>query len=246
MFHMETFKGQTALITGATSAIGKAIAAALADRSATPGLIGRNLPALRALAESFGKRAFCYQADLGVDDDIQNLTREIQRDLDSVDILVHNAGVISTGRVENASVADFDVQYRINVRAPYLLIQSLLPMLKSSHGQIVFMNSSLWLNARSGVAQYAATKYALKAMADSLRDELNGDGIRVLSVFPGRTAGPMQEALYASNGAPYEPQRLLQPDDIATAVIAALAMARTAEITDISIRPLQRPSVRGD
>jgi NADP-dependent 3-hydroxy acid dehydrogenase YdfG len=56
----------------------------------------------------------------------------------------------------------------------------------------------------------------------------------------------MQEALYASNGTPYEPQRLLQPDDIATAVIAALAMARTAEVTDISIRPLQRPSDRGD
>jgi NADP-dependent 3-hydroxy acid dehydrogenase YdfG len=243
---MKSFKGQTAVITGATSAIGKAIAAALADRSATLGLIGRNLSALRSLAEGFGERAFCYQADLALDDDIQRLITEIQRDLDRVDIVVHNAGVISTGRVENASVEDFDVQYRINVRAPYLFTKTLLPLLKSSQGQIVFINSSLWLKARGGVAQYAASKYALKAIADSLRDELNGDGIRVLSVFPGRTAGPMQEALYASSRRPYEPQRLLQPDDIATAVIAALAMARTAELTDISIRPLQRPSDRGD
>jgi NADP-dependent 3-hydroxy acid dehydrogenase YdfG len=242
---MKTFEGQTALITGATSAIGKAIAAALAGRSATLGLIGRNPPALRLLRENFGGRAFCYQADLAVDDDIQNLTRQIQNDFDRVDIVVHTAGVISTGRVENASVEDFDVQYRVNVRAPYLFTKTLLPLLKSSQGQVVFINSSLWLNARSGVAQYAACKYALKAIADSLRDELNDDGIRVLSVFPGRTAGPMQEALYASNGTPYEPQRLLQPDDIATAVIAALAMARTAEVTDINIRPLQKPSDRG-
>jgi NADP-dependent 3-hydroxy acid dehydrogenase YdfG len=242
---MKSFEGQTAVITGATSAIGQAIAAALAGRSARLGLIGRNLPALRSLAENFGARAFCYEADLTLDDDIQDLSRQIQRDLDRVDIVVHNAGVISTGRVENASVEDFDVQYRVNVRAPYLFTKTLLPLLKSSQGQIVFINSSLWLNARRGVAQYAACKYALKAIADSLRDELNDDGIRILSVFPGRTAGPMQRALYASNGTPYKPQRLLQPDDIATAVIAALAMARTAEVTDINIRPLQKPSDRG-
>jgi NADP-dependent 3-hydroxy acid dehydrogenase YdfG len=242
---MKSFKGQTAVITGATSAIGKAIVAALAGRGARLGLIGRNLPALDSLAESFRERAFCYQTDLALDDDMQNLTREIQRDFDRVDIVVHNAGVISTGRVENASVEDFDAQYRVNVRAPYLFTKTLLPLLKSSRGQVVFINSSLWLNARSGVAQYAACKYALKAIADSFRDELNDDGIRVLSVFPGRTAGPMQKALYASNGTPYEPQRLLQPDDIATAVIAALAMARTAEVTDINIRPLQKPSDRG-
>jgi NADP-dependent 3-hydroxy acid dehydrogenase YdfG len=239
---MKSFKGQTALITGATSAIGKAIVAALAGRGARLGLIGRNLPALGSLVESFGERAFCYQADLALDDDMQNLTSEIQRDFDRVDIVVHNAGVISTGRVENASVEDFDVQYRINVRAPYLFTKTLLPLLKSSQGQIVFINSSLWLNARSGVAQYAATKYALKAIADSLREEVNADGIRVLSVFPGRTAGRMQQAIYATNHKSYHPESLLQPEDIAAVLTTALALPRTAEVTDISIRPLQKPS----
>src|SRR5918994_4186495 len=125
---MKSFEGQTAIITGATSAIGKSIAAALAGRSARLGLIGRNRSALKSLAEGFGERAFCYQADLAVDGDIQNLTREIQRDFDRVDIVVHNAGVISTGRVENASVEDFDLQYRVNVRAPYLFTKTLLPL----------------------------------------------------------------------------------------------------------------------
>ena len=238
---MNSFKGQTALITGATSAIGKAIAAALAGQSATLCLIGRKLPALRSLAESFSERAFCYQADLALDEDIQNLARDIRRDFDRVDILVHNAGVISIGKVENASVEDFDVQYRINVRAPYLFTKSLLPLLKLSHGQIVFINSSLWLNARSGVAQYAASKYALKAIADSLREEVNADGIRILSVFPGRTAGTMQQAIHATNHESYYPESLLQPEDIAAVLTTALALPRTAEVTDISIRPLQKP-----
>jgi NADP-dependent 3-hydroxy acid dehydrogenase YdfG len=243
---MESFKGKIALITGATSAIGRAIALELVTREATLALVGRKLPVLRSIAETFGERAFCYQADLCLDSDIRSLTEQIRKDVKSVDILVHNAGAISTGRVENASVEDFDLQYRINVRTPYLLTQSLLPMLKSSHGQIVFMNSSLWLSARSSVAQYAATKYALKALADSLREEVNADGVRVLSVFPGRTAGPMQEAKYAADHQPYHPETLLQPVDVATVVTAALALGRTAEVTDINIRPLQKPLYRKD
>jgi NADP-dependent 3-hydroxy acid dehydrogenase YdfG len=243
---MESLKGRAAVITGATSPIGRAIALELANRSATLVLVGRNLPALRLIAEDSGTRAFCYRADLCLDGDIQTLTKEIRKDIGRVDILVHNAGVISTGSLENASIEDFDLQYRINVRAPYLLTQILLPMLKSSQGQIVFINSSLWLSARSSVAQYAATKYALKAIADSLRDEVNADGIRVLSVFPGRTAGPTQEARYAADGQPYQPEFLLQPVNIATAVATAVALPRTAEITDLRIRPFLRPTDRAD
>jgi NADP-dependent 3-hydroxy acid dehydrogenase YdfG len=238
---MESFKGQVVLVTGATSAIGKAIASELGSRNATLALVGRKLPALQSMAESFVEPAFYYQTDLCSDGDIADLVEDIRDSVGRVDILVHNAAVFFMGTVENTSVEDFDLQYRVNVRAPYLLTQSLLPMLKSSHGQIVFMNSSIWLNARSGVAQYAATKYALKAMADSLRAEVNSERIRVLSVFPGRTAGPMQEARYAAEGKPYRPKSLLQPSDIALAVIAALALPRTAEITDLRIRPFLKP-----
>jgi NADP-dependent 3-hydroxy acid dehydrogenase YdfG len=156
--------------------------------------------------------------------------------------LVHAAGAISIAPLETASVDDLDLQYRVNVRAPYLLTQALLPLLKNSQGEIVFINSSVWLNARSGLAQYAASKYALKALADSVRDEVNGDGVRVLSIFPGRTAGGLQEAIHASSRQPYHPESLLQPEDVAAAVIAALALPRTAEMTDLSIRPFRKPS----
>jgi NADP-dependent 3-hydroxy acid dehydrogenase YdfG len=117
------------------------------------------------------------------------------------------------------------------------LTQTLLPLLKSGKGQVVFINSSAGLKAGVNNAQYAATKSALIAIADGLRNELNSEGIRVLSVYPGRTATAMQETVYKMEGRTYRPERLLQAEDIAITVINALSIPRTAEITDIHIRP---------
>jgi NADP-dependent 3-hydroxy acid dehydrogenase YdfG len=102
----------------------------------------------------------------------------------------------------------------------------------------VFINSSAGLGAKAGVGQYAASKHALKAIADSLRAEVNALGLRVLSVFPGRTASPMQAAVHALEGKAYHPESLLQPQDVAAVVLNALSLPRSAEVTDISIRPL--------
>jgi NADP-dependent 3-hydroxy acid dehydrogenase YdfG len=126
------------------------------------------------------------------------------------------------------------------VRAPYLLTQSLLPLLRSRRGQIVFINSSAGHVARGNVGQYAATKHALRALADSLREEVNADGIRVLSVYPGRTATPMQAKLHAVEQKEYRPDDLLQPQDVAAVVANALSLPRSAEVTDIHVRPLRK------
>jgi NADP-dependent 3-hydroxy acid dehydrogenase YdfG len=155
-----------------------------------------------------------------------------------VDVLVHSAGVIHFGKLESVPMDEFDSQYRVNVRGPYLLTQALLPMIKKSQGQIVFINSSAGLNAGANLSHYAATKHALKAVSDSLRAEVNGDGVRVLSVYPGRTATPMQFKVHDVEGKRYQPERLLQPDDVASVVMHALGLPRTAEITDVSIRPM--------
>lgn len=111
-------------------------------------------------------------------------------------------------------------------------------MIKSGNGQIVFINSSVGLKAGANVSQYSATKYALNAVADSLREEVNICGIRVLSVFPGRTATPMQEFIHKMQSNTYQPERLLQPSDVAKVVINALSLPRSAEVTNISIRPM--------
>ena len=84
---------------------------------------------------------------------------------------------------------------------------------------------------------YAATKHALKGLADGLRQEVNAFGVRVISVFPGRTATPLQASLFELEGRQYVPKRLLQPEDVAAMVVQALALPPTAEVTDILIRP---------
>jgi NADP-dependent 3-hydroxy acid dehydrogenase YdfG len=122
-----------------------------------------------------------------------------------------------------------------------MLTQRLLPLLATSCGQVVFINSSAGLMAkRPAVGQYAATKHALKAIADSLREEVNPKGIRVLTVYLGRTATPMQEALYRQEGKIYHPEVLMQPEDVASVVVHSLMLPRTAEVTDISIRPMSK------
>ncbi|HEY9844879.1 MAG TPA: SDR family NAD(P)-dependent oxidoreductase [Candidatus Caenarcaniphilales bacterium] len=241
---MAKFVDQIAVVTGASRGIGEAVALDLAAQGATLCLVGRNLEALSAIAERARRlnspQVKSYQVDLRVDEDIQRLALCIQQDFGQVDLLVHSAGVISMGQLATAPVEDFDWQYRINVRAPYLLTQALLPMLTACQGQIVFINSSVGLNAKAGVGQYAATKHALKAIADSLREEVNADGLRVLSVFLGRTASPMQEAVHKMEGKVYHPERLIQPQDAARAVVDALSLARSVEVTNIKIRPLQK------
>jgi NADP-dependent 3-hydroxy acid dehydrogenase YdfG len=235
------FQGQLALITGASSGIGKAVAVALADHGARLGLVGRDAQRLDEVARvvaSAGSQAAVYRADLTDDRDVQSLTTAVRRDYKCVEILVHSAGVIRLGDFGSADVADLDWQYRTNVRAPYQLTQSLLSMLVPFRSQIVFVNSSAGLQARAGVSQYAATKHALKAIADSLREEVHASGIRVLSVFPGRVATPMQEQAMSMLGREYQPDRLLQPEDVAAVVVHALGLPQSAEVRDISIRPL--------
>jgi NADP-dependent 3-hydroxy acid dehydrogenase YdfG len=240
---MIVLKNQVAVVTGASSGIGKAIALALAAQGAKLCLLGRKLDQLLAVqksAEQTSPQVICYQLDLTLDEDIEKLKARLDVDFGHVDILIHSAGVIALGDIQTASVADFDWQYRTNVRTPYLLTQTLLPDLISSQGQIVFINSSAGLNAKAGVGQYAATKHALKAIADSLRSEVNALGVRVISVFPGRTASPMQAAICEMEGKAYNSSRFLQPEDVAAVVINALSLPHTAEVMDIHVRPFQK------
>jgi NADP-dependent 3-hydroxy acid dehydrogenase YdfG len=237
---MDSLKGQLAVVTGASSGIGKAIALALAKEGAEVCLVARRLEALQGVAreaQTNGARSHVRPADLTVDEDIHNLSRGLQRDFERVDVLILCGGAISHGPLERASLANFDLMYRSNLRAHYALTQALMPLLRKRHGQIVFINSSAGLRSPATVGQFSATQHALRAVADSLRDEVNTDGIRVLSVYPGRTATPRMAALFEKEGRPYHPELLMQPEDIAAMVVHALSLPRTAEVTDISMRP---------
>jgi NAD(P)-dependent dehydrogenase (short-subunit alcohol dehydrogenase family) len=230
-----SWEGRVAVITGASSGIGAAVARLLTARGATVCLAARwrEPPVTEP-----GVGARRYRVDLGDEAGVAALASGVLADCARIDVLVHGAGVLRSALVRGTSLADLDEQYRLNVRAPFQLTQLLLPRIVASRGQIVFVNSSAALApGRARFGGYTATKYALKAIADSLRDEVNADGVRVLSVYPGRTASPMQAALHALEGRTYHGDRLLQPDDVAAALVSALELPPTAEVTNLSIRP---------
>jgi NADP-dependent 3-hydroxy acid dehydrogenase YdfG len=238
---MIALENHVAVVTGASQGIGRAIALGLAAKKVILFLVGRNSTVLHEVAELARKSSplvIVHATDLVDDGSITGIVENLSKQLGGLDVLIHCAGAYSRGDLQTASVEEFDRLYRINVRMPYLLTQSLLSMLKRRKGQIAFINSSQGLQAHAQAGQYAATQHALKAIADSLRDEVNSDGVRVLSAYPGRTATPRMKAIFRMEGREYKPKLLLQPEDVAEAVINALMMPVTAEVTNINIRPL--------
>ena len=237
-------RGRVALVTGASGGIGQAIALSLTEHGARVCAVGRNSHNLADTIAEAGRDSEVtrFQLDLTREKSLDALVGYLSG-VGKLDVLVHCAGIMHQGRMEDGSIEVLDAQYAVNVRAPYLLTKRLLPLLTASRGQVVFINSSAGLNAkRAETGQYAATKHALRAIADSLREEVNAKGVRVLSVFLGRTATPMQEALFREEGKEYHPELLLQPADAASVIIHSLMLPRTAEVTDISIRPMHKPS----
>lgn len=230
-------EGTVALVAGASGDIGRAIAFQLLSAGAEVFMLGRDLARLRQPPppkQGQGRYHFLV-ADLTDDGAVARLDAAIQP-AGCLDVLVLSSGAYA--RSSESSV--FVHQIAANLLGPYALIRKLLPLLVRSKGQIVFINSTQALKASSGVGQYAATKHAMKAVADSLRDEVNADGVRVMSIFLGRTAGERQRTIFATEGRPYRPEQLVQPADVAQLVLFSLQLPRTCEITDLVLRPMQK------
>jgi NADP-dependent 3-hydroxy acid dehydrogenase YdfG len=240
---MTMFIGQLALVTGGSQGIGRAIAQALAVAGATVIIVGRRPDPVTdavALIRGAGGSADGLALDLVKTEDRATLVADIDGRSAGPDVLVPSAGTIARADVATASMTDLDHQYESNVRAPIALTQSLLPCLRRARGHIVFVNSTAGLVARANASQFAATQHAMRAFATALRDEVNKDGIRVTMVFPGRTATARQERIHGWEGKPYRPELLLQPEDIASIVLAAINLPRTAEVTELTIRSMAK------
>ena len=238
---MSAFKDQVAVVTGASSGIGKACCYALAKAGAAVCLLGRNINELKKIESEireYSPLSKAVKVDLFNDDEISDAVDLVKNEYGAVHMLVHSAGIYSVGKVKEAPVQDFDNQYKINVRAPYMLTQQILPFIDNNLGQIIFINSTVAMAAKSNLFQYCATKSALKALADSLRIEINSEGIRVLSIYPGRTATPMQEDVCKHEGIAYSAETMIKPEQVANLLVSSLNMPRDAEITDITVRPM--------
>ena len=233
------FAGRRALVTGAGRGIGRAIARELAHCGAAVLCVARTQSELDETVSGLGDRAITVSCDISDHGAGDRLMDDVARDLEGLDILVHCAGIFASGSIEQTPLSELDRLYTVNVRSPFALTKAALPMLVRARGQIVFMGSSIIRATNlSGRGGYAAMQAAFKALADATRDEVNDRDVRVLTVMPGTTATPRQANIFAEAGREYRPERLLQPDDVAQMVCAALGLPRPADVTGIYVRPM--------
>jgi NADP-dependent 3-hydroxy acid dehydrogenase YdfG len=219
---------RTALITGASRGIGAAIATALAPTH-TLRLAGRPSPALQATAERLG--ATTLTLDLTDTEAIPAATAAIGE----LDVLVHNAGVFFPGRIAESTVEHWRATLDVNVVGAVALTLALLPALRRASGQVVFINSGTGRKASPDMASYSASKFALRAFADSLR--ASEPALRVTTVYPGRTDTDMQRALVSFEGGEYDPDRFLRPDTVAELVARVLATPPDGHVHEVVLRP---------
>lgn len=233
-----------AVVTGAGSGIGRAIVLELARWGVSCCLVGRNMSKLQEVARltnEVGVESIPVSVDLCDADAAFAVAHEVRSLGRQVELLVHSAAAMRFSRVEDSTVGEFSELLAANLLAPFALTKELLPDIRATQGQIAFVNSSIVNHPAAGTVQYAASKHALKGLADGLRQEVNVSGVRVISVYPGRTATPLQASLYEIEGRVYAPEELLQAEDVAEILVRALALPHTAEVTDIMIRPASRP-----
>ncbi|MDN5822182.1 MAG: SDR family oxidoreductase [Brachybacterium sp.] len=222
------------LITGANRGIGRATAEALAaDHHLL--LAGRDGQALAELAAQLPS-AEPFVAELT--DYPATAAAVAALDLPGgLTGLVHCAGILVNGSVEELSAADWAQNFAVNVTAVSELTRLLLPALREARGTVVAVNSGSGYNAKGERGAYSASKFALRAWSDALRQEEVAHGVRVSSVHPGRVDTDMQHELRAAESGAYETEKYLRPDTVAAAIGFALRAPAEAVVATIDLRP---------
>jgi NADP-dependent 3-hydroxy acid dehydrogenase YdfG len=231
-------RAKLAIVTGASSGIGADVGQVLAAAGMQVFLIGRNPQKLASAMRRIpaGRRAGSATVDLRSLTDVRRLLRELRQRHPRIDVLVHCAGEYHRSQPGGADGEAFNLMFEVNVRAPYLITQGLAPQLERAAGQVVFLNSSIVRNPGRGVAAYKATQHAVQGLTDSLREDMNKRGVRVSSLFPGRTATPLMRRIYRDEGKPYKPKLLLSAREVAQLVLMLTQLPPRVEITDLNVR----------
>ena len=185
---MSRFAGQVALITGASSGIGAALARELARQGADVALVARRADRLAVLAreiEDLGRRALVVTADVRVDGDVERAVTATQTTLGRLDVVVANAGFGVVGPVERLTLDDYRRQFETNVFGVLRTVQAALAPLKASRGRLVILGSVAGHIASPGSSPYSMSKFAVRGLAEALGHELAASGVSVTLVSPG-------------------------------------------------------------
>jgi short-subunit dehydrogenase len=223
----------THLLTGAGSGMGAVLADRLLERGDSLLLLARSTERAHDLRADLPD-ATVLVADLADAAAVEAVADQLPASLDSV---VHAAGVVDLGPVAELTTDAWLSQLAVNLVAPAVLTRVCLPALRAARGSVVFVNSSAGLVAHPRWSAYAASKSGLRALADSLRAEEQENGVRVTTVYPGRTATPMQQKVHQQEGKEYDASEWIDPDTVVDAILHVLDLPGDATLTDVTIRP---------
>jgi 3-oxoacyl-[acyl-carrier protein] reductase len=233
-------EGKVALVTGAGRGIGKAIAISLARSGCRVILTARSrdqLDEVRMRICADGAAAVAIPADLTRDDELEFLLAESAKAWGSADILINNAGWGKRAPVIRANVEDWDQTFRLNLRAPMILAQRLLPaMIAKGTGAVINIGSVSGKTGEANGAAYAASKFGLIGFTQSLYEEVREHGIKVSVILPGFVDTPMIPPVKH-----LDRSKMIQADDIAQAVHYVLSSPPTSCPVEVTVRPQRSP-----
>ena len=237
---MQSFDEKVALVTGAGRGIGKAVALSLAKLGCRVVLAARTAAQLSEVQQEIqraGGVAIAIPTDLMRDEDIDTLVRESQREFGAVDILINNAGWGKRASVVRAKIEDLDQTLRVNLRAPMILAQKVLPaMIAKGEGAVINVSSVSGKSGEADGAAYSASKFGLIGFTESLYEEVREQGIKVAVILPGFVDTPMIPPVKH-----LDRSKMIQANDVAQAVLYILNTPATSCPVEITIRPQRTP-----
>ncbi len=239
--------GKTAVITGGGSGIGAAIAKAFASEGCSVVIAGRQPDKLKTAAAQFGGQPAIqtHEVDVGNRESVDRLFAWVAEKVGPVHILVNAAGVnIKTRMMADMNPGQWDQVMAINANGSYYCMHAVLPQMRERHdGLIVNICSTSGKRAwKLGGLAYCASKFAMSALSTAVANEVNADGIRVTSICPGEVDTPILENRPKPVTAEHR-SRMLQPEDIATAVLMVATLPPRAHVHEMIIKPLMQEFV---
>lgn len=234
--------GMTAVITGASRGIGRALAEACRREGMKLALSARTAEALEELASELdpdGRDVIVVPGDVGESTDCRKLIREAERHFGRIDVLMNNAGLAIGGKIVDTNPQDVDLMVRTNFLGAYYCTRFALPgMIARRSGHIVMMDSVAGYRYSPGGAIYSATKFAMRALAEALRSEVLEHNVKVTAVYPGMTLTTYFDPDNPDALKPPIPlDQMLTSEDVANATLAAIGLPDRVSINTVVLRP---------
>lgn len=235
-------QGKVALVTGASSGIGRATALALSRAGVTVAAGARRVDRLKELVESAPGEMLAVHLDVADEQSVTDAVAAVVERFGRLDVLVNNAGLMQSGMIVGADTREWVRMVQTNLLGSMFAVHSALPHLIASKGAVVQVSSTAGRTASLGSGAYAATKFGITAFSESLRQEVTALGVRVIVIQPGFVAteltdhitDPVMRAAAAEIG---QSMRPLAPEDVAEAVVYALSQPAHISVNEILVRP---------